>query len=351
MINLNLALKIKSPYSQIKLRASDYSNYYANKKSPLAQLKADTITFQGVARNCDDDNYREIEEKILKLDKIAKEKGAITHDDILGCLSEKKLNIKPIEEMAEIGADPDSCYGYTAENITADIKHGENGEKFITNFESDGCDMYVPEIKGEDRKVILSTIAHEYTHVKQISKNPNLMLETIKKYLEKNGLNTQEIIVTSVGEIQNAVTEISGEMGDNILRNLLNSRCEETRRDVTPLLCNMEFALNKSLGAKNTAELNESAKYYMDEVTRIVAGEIKKKLLVEFNKKFNNENEIDKFLEGLVKKSIIINLQKEYEAYTNQGRIIKKLHGISKDSLIATDVLAQTHKLLIDNCY
>ncbi len=350
MINLNYTLRIKSPFSQRDIRRIDYSNYCANKESPLAPLKADTVTFRGIVKKSEDDSYREIEEKILQLEKIEQEKGIVAHSDISKCLNEEKLSVKPVEEMKEIGADPDSCYGYTTEDISADIKYGENGERFITNFESDGCAMYVPEIKGEDKKVILSTIAHEYTHVKQLQKNPNLIAEIIKNHLEKKGLNTQSIILSFISETQYAVSEISGEMGDNILRNLLKSRCEETRRDVTPLLCNMEFALNKSLGAKNTAELNESAKYYMNEVIRIVSDEIKKKHSDDFVKKFNNESEIDKFIQDIVKKAIIVNLEKEYEAYTNQGKIIKKLHGIPKDDLIATDVLAQTHKLLIDSC-
>ena len=88
----------------------------------------------------------------------------------------------------------------------------------------------------------------------------------------------------------------------------------------------------------------------MKEVVKIVSNEIKNKHSGEFSKKFTREEEVDKYIQNLVKKAIIVNLEKEFEAYTNQGKIIKKLHGISEDSLIATDVLAQAHKLLIDNC-
>ena len=351
MISLNCALKIKPIYSPKNLKTLGLNYYRANYTTPLTPLKADTVTFRGVAKKSEDTAYQEIEEKILQLEKIRKEKDVVTHSDISKCLNEKKLTVKPVEEMAEIGANPDSCYGYTTEDISADIKYGENGERFITNFECDGYEMYVPEAKGEDGKVTLSTIAHEYTHVKQIQKNPNLMAEIIKNYLEKKGLNTQAIILTFISETQYAVSEISGEMGDNILRNLLNSRCEETRKDITPLLYNMENALNKSLGAKNTKELNDSAKYYMNEVSKIVSNEIKKKHLDDFSKKFESEDEIDKYIQNLVKKAIIVNLEKEFEAYTNQGKIIKKLNSIPEKSIIATDVLAQTHKMLIDNCY
>ena len=139
-------------------------------------------------------------------------------------------------------------------------------------------------------------------------------------------------------------------MGDNILRNLLNSRCKEVRRDTTPLLCNMERALLNSLGGKNMTELNECVKYYMNDVVKIIANEIKNKHPQEFKKKFSTEEETDKFIEGLVRKVISVNLEKEFEAYSNQGKIIKKLHGIPENSIIGTDVLAQTHKLLLDNC-
>lgn len=350
MINLNCALRIKPLYNQKNLRKIGYPNYYANRHSSLAPLKADTVSFRGVTKKCNDKDYKEIEEKILKLNELAQNKDIISHSEISNYLNEKKLKVKPIEEMAKIGANPDSCYGYTTEDITANIEYGENKERFITSFENDCCDMYVPEIKGKDKKATLSTIAHECTHVKQIQKNPNLMAEIIRKKLEEKGLNTQEIIITFINEVQYAVSEISGEMGDNILRNLLKSRCEETRKDVTPLLHNMESALNISLGAKNTNELNECAKYYMKEVVKIVSNEIKNKHSGEFNKKFTREEEVNKYIQNLVKKAIIVNLKKEFEAYTNQGKIIKKLHGISEDSLIATDVLAQAHKLLIDNC-
>ena len=77
---------------------------------------------------------------------------------------------------------------------------------------------------------------------------------------------------------------------------------KKQKKDTTPLLCNMKSALNKSLGAKNTKELNGSAEYYMGEITKIVSNEIKKKHSEKFSKKFSTENETDKYIQELVKK-------------------------------------------------
>ena len=350
MINLNCALNIKSLYGRGAYKVNGRTNCYVERQSSLAPLKADTVSFSGLIKNCNKNDYREIEEKILKINDIAQTKNKATHGDIENCLNEKNLKVRPIEEMTDIGADPDSCFGYTTEDITADIELGENGEKFLTKLENNGNNMFVSEVKGKDKNVTLSTIAHEYTHVKQIQKNPSLIAEITIKHLQEKKLNTKEIVLTCLSELQSACAEISGEMGNNILSHLLNSRCEEVRRDPTPLKYNMEGALLKGLGGENMKELNECVKLYINDVAKIISNEIKNKHKEEFSKKFSTDAEIEKYLENLVRKTISIIFEKEFEAYTNQGKIIKKLHGIPENSVIGTDVLAQTHKLLLDNC-